>query len=135
MSHAHIIAGIIGITLSALIYMLVRKDHLSPHVAARWFLVATVVASLGMFPNLVDYVGGVLGVGYPPILAVILAICAALIKILVMDIERQKMQTKLDRLVQKVAILEGSIKEKNYNQTNSKIVDFENEKKNFKSSH
>lgn len=136
MTHAHIIAGLIGIFLSFIIYFLVRRDRLSPHVAARWFFVATVVAALGMFPNVVDYIGEHLGIGYPPILAVILAICAALIKILLMDIERQRMLTKIDRLVQRVAILEDSVEYKNRQSDQAptfKVIDIEKGKKYHKS--
>lgn len=109
MTSPHLIAAIIGIGLSLSIIYLVRQDHISPRVAARWFFVSVIVLIIGMAPEIVDYVGVRLGIGYPPIIPVLLAISAALLKILLMDIEKQKMQTKIDRLSQKISIMESMI--------------------------
>lgn len=113
MTNAHIIAAIIGICLSFSIIYLVRQDHISPKVAARWFLVSIAVLVVGMAPEIVDYIGIKLGIGYPPIIPVLIAISAALLKILIMDIERQKIENKMDRLVQKVSILEAIVDNEN----------------------
>jgi len=109
MTSAHIVAAAIGIILSFSITILVRTDQLSPIVAARWFLLSLFVLTLSLVPEIVDLVGEYLGIGYPPIIPVLVAIGGALIKILLMDIERQKMQTKIDRLVQKIAIVEHQL--------------------------
>lgn len=109
MTNVHIIAAFIGAALSVSIVFLTRRDHISPLVAARWFVIAIVVLFVGFFPGVVDAIGAKLGIGYPPIIPVIIALGAAMIKILLMDIERQKMSVKLDRVVQKLAILENMI--------------------------
>jgi hypothetical protein len=57
-------------------------------------------------------VGVSLGIGYPPIIPILIALGTAVVKILLMDIERQKMMNKIDRLIQRVAILENSVEEK-----------------------
>lgn len=111
MISAHVVAAIIGIALSLAIIYLVRKDHISPRVAARWFLVSLLVLGISLQPQIVDWVGAQLGIGYPPILPMLVAISVAMIKILIMDIERQKMQVRIDRLVQKLAIVEQAVKE------------------------
>lgn len=109
MTNVHIIAAFIGAVLSVSIVFLTRRDHISPLVAARWFVIALIVLFVGFFPGTVDAIGAKLGIGYPPIIPVIIALGAAMIKILLMDIERQKMSVKLDRVVQKLAILENMI--------------------------
>lgn len=109
MTNAHIIAAIIGVALSFSIIHLVRQDHISPNVAARWFLISMVVLIVGLAPEIIDYIGIQLGIGYPPIIPVLLAISAALVKILLMDIDKQRQQTKIDRMAQKIAILETKI--------------------------
>lgn len=111
MSNAHIIAAFIGAVLSLTIVFLTRRDHISPLVAARWFALAILVLFVSFFPGLVDFVGISLGIGYPPIIPVLIALGAAMVKILLMDIERQKMMNKIDRLIQRVAILEQSVEE------------------------
>lgn len=109
MTSANIISAFLGAFLSITIVFLTRRDHLSPMVAARWFVVAVLVLTVSFFPGLVDKVGASLGIAYPPIIALIVALGAALIKILLMDIERQRLKTTVDRLVQRMAILESSV--------------------------
>ena len=109
MSNAHIIAAFIGGFLSLTIVFLTRRDHISPLVAGRWFLVATLVLFVSFFPGIVDWLGFRLDIGYPPIIPVLLALGVAMVKILLMDIERQKMANKIDRLVQRMAILEHAV--------------------------
>ena len=111
MNNAHIIAAFIGAVLSLSIVFLTRRDHISPLVAARWFGVALLVLFVSFFPGIVDVIGLNLGIGYPPIIPVLIALGVAMVKILLMDIERQKMANKIDRLVQRMAILEHAVGE------------------------
>lgn len=111
MSNAHLIAAFIGAALSLTIVFLTRRDHISPLVAARWFALALLVLFVSFFPGIVDHVGLRLGIGYPPIIPVLIALGAAVVKILLMDIERQKMINKIDRLIQRVAIIENAVEE------------------------
>ena len=106
MTNVHIISAFIGAFLSVTIVFLTRRDHISPLVAARWFLIAILVLVVSFFPSAVDNIGQLLGIGYPPIIPILIALAAAMIKILMMDIERQKMQVKLDRVVQRLALVE-----------------------------
>lgn len=111
MTSAHLIAAFIGAVLSLTIVFLTRRDHISPFVAARWFAVALLVLFVGFFPTVIDWVGLKLGIGYPPIIPILVALGAAMVKILLMDIERQRMQTKLNRLVQRMAMLEQIVEQ------------------------
>ena len=112
MTNAHLIAAFIGAVLSVTIVFLTRRDHISPLVAARWFALALLVLFVSFFPSMIDKLGQSLGIGYPPIIPVIIALGALVIKILLMDIERQRLQTQLNRVVQRMAILEQSMEEK-----------------------
>ena len=109
MTNPQIVSSVIGIILAIIIYWLVRRDHLAPRQALRWILVACIVLALGTFPIIVDWVGHAAGIAYPPIIPLIIGLGAALIKILLMDIERNKMTVTQDRLVQKLAMLEAEI--------------------------
>lgn len=109
MSDPQIVSSVIGFAIATIIFFLVRRDHLQPKQAFRWFFVAVVIAVLGMFPTIVDKLGVTLGIAYPPIIPLIIGLGAALVKILLMDIERNKMNITQDRIVQKLAILEAEI--------------------------
>ena len=48
---------------------------------------------------------------YPPVIALTLGLVILVIKILVMDLERSRNAIKLNRLVQRIALLESDIRE------------------------
>lgn len=60
-----------------------------------------------------DTLGLFLGVHYPPILFLTLALGMVLIKILTMDIERSRQERALRRLTQRMAILEEQLYSRN----------------------
>ena len=109
MTNPQIVSSIIGLILAIVTYWLVRRDHLAPKQALRWVLVATIVLVLGTFPIIIDWVGHAVGISYPPIIPVIIGLGAALIKILLMDIQQTKSQVTQDRIIQKLAMLEAEI--------------------------
>jgi hypothetical protein len=100
-------AALIGLSIGGLILWLVRKNHLHGPYAIWWILVAVGVILLGLFPQAVNPVASWLGVNYPPILAIILALAALLVKVLTMDLERTRQEVMLRRLAQRLAMLEG----------------------------
>lgn len=101
-------AALIGLSIGGLILWLVRKNHLHGPYAIWWILVAVGVIALGLFPQVVNPVAKWLGVSYPPILAIVLALAALLVKVLTMDLERTRQEVMLRRLAQRLAILEGA---------------------------
>lgn len=135
MNSAHTVAAVIGIALTLAIVYLVRADHISPKVAARWFLLALLVLTVSLAPEVVDWIGIQLGIAYPPVLPILIAIAVAMVKILIMDIERQKMQVKIDRLVQKVSVFETMMNEQKNNKRHyrddeeGKVISLSNKKK------
>jgi hypothetical protein len=109
LNNPQIVSSVIGVIIAVTIYWLVRRDHLAPRQALRWVLVALVVLLLGIFPGIVDWAGRHVGIAYPPIIPIILGLAVAMIKILLMDIDRNRMLVSQDRIVQKIAMLEADI--------------------------
>lgn len=134
MTNPQIVSTIIGIIIASAIYWLVRRDHLAPKQALRWVLVAIVVLILGTFPIIIDWIGNAVGIAYPPIIPIIIGLAAAMIKILLMDIERNKTDITQDRIVQKLAILEAELElQKKITKVNSVVKPFQPAKKTAKS--
>ena len=106
-----LVTGIIGVTTAVTIMYLIRKDHLHVRYGLWWMAAAAAFALLGLFPSIVDYVAHRLGIAYPPVLALILGLVALVLKILVMDIERSRSATKMQRLIQRVALLESELRD------------------------
>lgn len=96
----------IGLAIAGSILFLVRRDHLHGPYALWWLCVAGAVVLLGLFPRVTDYLAKLMGIGYPPILVIVLGLGLILIKMLTMDLERSRQERQIRRLAQRLAILE-----------------------------
>jgi hypothetical protein len=96
----------IGILLAGAILYLVRRDHMHGSYALWWLAVAAAILVLGVFPPVIDWLGQISGISYPPILPIIIGIGMILIRMLRTDVDRSRQERQLRRLAQKLAILE-----------------------------
>lgn len=101
------VAAILGLTLAVAILALIRRDHLYIRQALWWIAVAAVALAVGIFPAGLDQVGRAIGIAYPPMLAVVIAIAAMLIKILLQDVAITRQERQIRRLAQELAIRGG----------------------------
>lgn len=108
---AQITAGAIGVLLAGAILYLVRRDHLHGSYALWWLAVAAAILLLGVFPPVIDWLGHVTGIYYPPVLPIVIGIGMILIRMLKMDIDRSRSERQMRRLTQKLAILERELAE------------------------
>lgn len=104
-------AEVLAIGMAVLIIWLIRKDRLPVSHSLWWLFVSGLIALLGLFPALIDWTAGLVGVSYPPSLLFMLAILALLIKVLLEDLEVSTNRRRLLRLAQKTAILEQEVRE------------------------
>jgi hypothetical protein len=104
-----IITSLLGLSIASMIIWLIRKDHLHVRYAFGWILIGLLSALFGFFPSLIDSIAQTLHIGYPPILAVVVAFSFMLIKLLVIDIERSKQTRDIVRLNQRIGILEAQL--------------------------
>lgn len=100
----------LGVGIGLVMLYLVRRDRLHGSYAIWWVFVSGCVATLGLFPRIVDWVGVRLGVSYPPILLVVVALLLVLVKMLTSDLDRTRQKRKLRFLAQRIAILEHEIR-------------------------
>ena len=100
-----LVTGSIGILVAALIILLMRKDRLHVSHGLGWVVIAAGFALLGFSPSIVDNIARYFGVAYPPVLALTLGIALLVLKILLMDIERSRLEIRAQRLIQRVAML------------------------------
>jgi len=100
-----IVTTALGLILFALIFLLVRKGRLQEKFAVMWFLIGLLIALLGIFPTLVDRVGRVLGIGYPPVLLLVMGAGILLLQNLHLFICASRNEARLRELSQEVAVL------------------------------
>ena len=108
---AAITAGVIGVLLAGTILFLVRRDHLHGSFALWWFAIAAAILVLGLFPPVIDWLGSITGIYYPPILPIVIGIGMILIRLLKMDVDRSRYERQMRRLTQKLAIVEQELRE------------------------
>ncbi|NOH84537.1 DUF2304 domain-containing protein [Vibrio sp. 03-59-1] len=118
--HYQLFSALIGIGFFITAFILVRRDTILPGSALRWTLLSVVILVLGFFPRFSDIIAATLGVAYPPIIPVLFAIVILFLKALLNDIERTKDRIRIERLIQRVAMLEQKI-DNNIQKKNSRI--------------
>ncbi|MFT4925818.1 MAG: hypothetical protein ACI8WB_001913 [Phenylobacterium sp.] len=121
MSNPQIISTFIGLVIGSIIFLLVRRDHMVSKDGIRWLLVAAFIVVYSLFPSLNDLIGHYLGIGYPPIIPVLLGIGAILIKLLINDTERVKTRVDMERLIQRIAMLEAELEHEKLIRNNDNI--------------
>jgi hypothetical protein len=109
LSNPQIISTVIGLLIGSIIFFLVRRDHLVSKDGIRWLIVAVFIVLYGAFPSINDELGSYLGIGYPPIIPVLLGIGAVLIKLLINDTQRVAIVVDMERMIQRIAILEAEL--------------------------
>lgn len=105
------ISSAIGLLVAATILFLIRRDKLHVRHGVFWLLVAVAFAGLGFALPLVNWLAQQIGVGYPPVLAIMATIAVLVIKILLMDIDQSHQEVQLQRLIQRLAILELNLQQ------------------------
>ena len=105
----NVLTGLMGLVVAILILFLIRRDRLHVSYGALWVAVALGFALLGFVPSVFDRLAHFLGVGYPPVLGLSVAIILLVIKILDMDIEHSQARMRQQRLAQRLSFLEEEL--------------------------
>lgn len=105
-----LVTSAIGLTVAALIILLIRTDRLHVTHGIGWLVAAFVMAGLGFAPSIFDSIAIRLGITYAPALAFTLGFGLIVIKLLIDDIERSRLKMQHTRMVQRMAILENELR-------------------------
>ena len=100
-------AAIVGIALAAFILLLLRRDQLYLRDAMFWLCTAVISIAFSIVPKLVDWLGLVAGVAYPPALILALVSCVLIVKSLLADIALTELRREVRRLNQRVALIDA----------------------------
>lgn len=106
MNDLHITTAVLGVGLAAGILFLLRRDHLYLRDGLFWIAVAMASIAFGVWPSLVDALGQIAGVAYPPTLLLIVGGVILTIRALFADIAVTALRRDLRRLNQKIALIE-----------------------------
>lgn len=106
MSYA-ISAAVISSVLTACMLWLIRRDQLYLRDAMFWLFTAIASIVLGLFPALVDQLGGAASVIYPPALVLAMVCVVLIIKALLSDIALTGLRREVRRLNQRVALIDA----------------------------
>lgn len=113
MSQHALLTTFLGFGLALCIAYLIRRDHLYLRDGLFWILIALVSISLGAWPRLVDVLGNMVGVAYPPALLFVVAIFVLFVRTLMADISNTKLKRDIRRLNQRMALYEAECQARN----------------------
>lgn len=105
----HLAVLLMGIGLALGILYLIRRDHLYIRQGVFWIAIAFFSLVFALWPFVIDKVGSLLGIAYPPTLLFLGAIIVLIMKALLGDIALTKVQRDLRRLNQRIALLEADL--------------------------
>jgi hypothetical protein len=109
MTQANLAAAVIALSFAVVILLLVRRQRLGSWQILWWLAAACGMAVLGLFPSVADWAGERLGIHYPPVLPIVVALCLLFVKVLTMDLERTRQERRLRILAQKLAGVEARL--------------------------
>lgn len=107
MASLQMTAALLGVGLSVVILVMVRRDHLRLGHGLFWLCVAIVAAVLGVAPLLLDLAAHRLGIASAPNLLFILSLIVLFIKALYGDMVNTRTERQLRRLNQRLALFEA----------------------------
>ena len=114
MNITYVFSTILGLGTAGIILYLLRRDALSVGYSLWWLAVTLGLIVLSLFPAIIDTLGKILGIHYPPILLLIIALCVVLIKLLFMDLDRSRQERHIRILFQRLAIVEHALELQSY---------------------
>ena len=114
MNITYIFTTLLGLGTAGVILYLLRRDALSVGYSLWWLAVTLGLIVLSLFPAIIDTLGHILGIHYPPILLLIIALCVVLVKLLFMDLDRSRQERHIRILFQRLAIVEHTLELKSY---------------------
>jgi hypothetical protein len=117
----HLAVVLMGIGLAIGILYLIRRDHIYIRQGVFWIAIAFFSLLFALWPFLIDKVGSVLGIAYPPTLLFLGAIIVLILKALLGDIALTKLQRDLRRLNQRIALLEAELPEQDAHGTSGAV--------------
>ncbi|WP_326541327.1 DUF2304 domain-containing protein [Pseudorhodoferax sp.] len=97
---------LLGVGLSAVILILLRRDHLQFGHGLFWIGIAAVAALLGLAPGLIDHMARLAGIAYSPAFLLLAAVVVLVVKALHTDIVNTRIERQVRRLNQRLAIYE-----------------------------
>jgi hypothetical protein len=107
MKSYHLTVLVLGLGLAIGILHLVRRDHIYIRQGVFWIAIAAVSLLFGIWPYLIDGLGELFGVAYPPTLLLLVAIMVLVVKALLGDIALTQVRRDMRRLNQRIALLES----------------------------
>jgi hypothetical protein len=105
-----------SVALIVQVMLSVRREHIRVEYSVSWLTAAVVLLILSLNRGLVDRLGGLLGVDYPPVAILMIVFCVFLVVFYRFSIRISALKDANIALAQRVAILEYHLKSLNEQQ-------------------
>lgn len=104
-----IIVGVLLVVSLLVIGNMVRKRRLDLKYALVWFLVGGVTLIFDIFPQLLSWLAGLMGVGIPVNMLFFMGFVFSLLIIFSMSVSVSKLSGRVKRMAQELALLEEKL--------------------------
>lgn len=114
-----------GIIFDIIVINLLIKKKISERNSIIWFVLSIFIFILSVFPGMIDFAAGLLGIDYPPTLLFLLSMLLLFIMVLNHYIQLSTLNSRLKEVTQQVAIINFRLsnieKEMGYKSLNDNI--------------
>lgn len=100
---------ILGLFVASVMLLLARRSKIRFSQFVWWFSTIGSILLFAFFPALIDVIGKLVGVSYPPIIISVLGLGMIMIKVFSMDIYITQNELRYRKLAQKMGLLEKRI--------------------------
>lgn len=107
MKDYHLLVTVLGVALALTILTLIRRDHIHLRQGLFWTGVAVASLVFGIWPGLIDFLSGAVGIAYSPALLFLAAIVVLILRALFTDIALTQLKRDVRRLNQRIALSES----------------------------
>ncbi|QWR77454.1 DUF2304 domain-containing protein [Candidatus Magnetomonas plexicatena] len=107
---SRVLIVVLGVVLFTIIFELVRRRKFREEHSLLWFVVSVCIISGAFLDNIVNRMATFLGVGYPPIIVLVILTVLLILSLMYFSIIISDLKGKIKELNQKIAFLEYEIK-------------------------
>jgi hypothetical protein len=107
-TRAHLVVVLIAALPALFILRLVRRRALRAKYSLLWLAVGAVLVLTALFPGLVDHASDALGIEYPPVIYLMIAIVFLLLVVMHFSWELSRLEERTRTLAEEIALLRAT---------------------------
>jgi hypothetical protein len=105
---AHLLVVLIATVPALFVLRLVRKRALRAKYSLLWLAVGAVLLVTALFPGIIDHAADAMGIAYPPVIYLMIAIVFLLVVVMHFSWELSRLEERTRTLAEEIALLRAT---------------------------